>query len=949
MTNLKKSYSVPALAILALAFCIMLLSQGVIAVQKSSVVRDEVRLVGDNVPLPAPAAKRPVHYKLDKSKTAVAIDGKQPEVSRSGRTTTVASAENGGETYATATVIPSVPYSDLGTTVGAAHDYDATLCGSFDGAGDVVYSITPSYDGVMYVSTCGGASPTDVDTKIWVVDAATLTEIACNDDDPDCDTYASTLTAPVVNGSTYYIVVGAYSIGAETAFEIYVDVFAPGTVCEAPIELTLDASTLPAQSVVAIDLNDGICAPDLIGASNALYYNFTSSAAAYYTFSWCDDGTTAPSVVTGIAGPLVCGVGAYGLQYSPGGCQADGSYTLGVVLVTGGTFNFEIFDFCEGLTGTLTIDAVELPLLNDDCADAIDLGVGDIYPGEFVHNVNATMDGPINNFCANDGSTCADVWYTWEADQTGYVVFDMCDYGVSGDNGFDSKMHIYRGDACLDVDPRESDPFGCSDDGCGLFSDGGLIELTCTAGERFLIRLAGWYDPSVGCAESGGMGTGELVIYQDVVSIRPPNDDCDDAVPSTLVSGVTTSEFGDLWYSSWDDCPSAYNDGTYMQMAWNNYHAFELTTCADLQIDFCGTPDQSLGYVRSQFTAWGSFLSIVVYTGCMCSGDFVATPAYLGAWGTAAGSGTCISPIDYTPDGEFNRVWWFASLLPGTYWFEASSWTSGARYPGGYYWTDDYQINFLATEIECAYCEATSNIAFCPPTANGSWMCDFSFADVLKDGDDGPASGATTPNDCHAYEDHTDMVAHVYRGLTYDLFVRMRKLTSPNRNLLTTDDSCTVFIDWNQNSGFAANQLELGERYTIPGTLTPTYFDRSLPITIPLDAAGPGEGATGVTALRVRISVGTPDGTATACGLMPTGEVEDYTVEVSDLECGDFNDPPDGIGPEDITFLRAYYFGYGTAPDYWQRADIDGDGAITIADIIALADAAYRGGTLNCI
>jgi hypothetical protein len=261
-----------------------------------------------------------------------------------------------------------------------------------------------------------------------------------------------------------------------------------------------------------------------------------------------------------------------------------------------------------------------------------------------------------------------------------------------------------------------------------------------------------------------------------------------------------------------------------------------------------------------------------------------------------------------------------------------------------------YVINFLSTQIDCEYCDAANNPAYCPPGAEALWMSDFTFADVFKNADDGPLQStypAYLPNDCNSYEDHTDMVAHVYRGLTYNMVVKMRKLTSP-RHLMTLADSCTVFIDWNQNSGFAANQLELGERYSLPGTLSPVYFDRGVAVTIPMDAMGPLEGATGETVLRVRISDSTA-GAARACGIMPNGEVEDFVVAVTDLECGDFDISGGLPDAADIAFLRAYYFGYGPAPAIWQRADIDGDGVITIADLIALADAAYRGGALNCI
>lgn len=83
------------------------------------------------------------------------------------------------------------------------------------------------------------------------------------------------------------------------------------------------------------------------------------------------------------------------------------------------------------------------------------------------------------------------------------------------------------------------------------------------------------------------------------------------------------------------------------------------------------------------------------------------------------------------------------------------------------------------------------------------------------------------------------------------------------------------------------------------------------------------------------------------CGTPMFGEVEDYVLTVKTLECGDFDIDGD-TDVADITFLTAWYFGTGPAARIWQRGDIDGVGGITIADIIGLADAAYRGGALNC-
>ncbi|MCX6835269.1 MAG: hypothetical protein NTW07_09095 [candidate division Zixibacteria bacterium] len=114
-----------------------------------------------------------------------------------------------------------------------------------------------------------------------------------------------------------------------------------------------------------------------------------------------------------------------------------------------------------------------------------------------------------------------------------------------------------------------------------------------------------------------------------------------------------------------------------------------------------------------------------------------------------------------------------------------------------------------------------------------------------------------------------------------------------------------------------------------------------------MTALAPGSGGSGTTLFRVRLASTGDAGQPMTCGSPMFGEVEDYVLTVKDLECGDFN--IDGnLNGDDIAFLRAWYFGTGPAARIWQRGDIDGDGHIDIADIIGLADAAFRGGALHC-
>jgi hypothetical protein len=117
-------------------------------------------------------------------------------------------SRQGGDTFATAFVIPSLPYFDTGTTTGYTNDYDA-VC-PFDGnAPDVVYSYRPLVDEAISVDLCGSS----YDTKTYIYDD-TFDIVACNDDyydDELCGEYRSKIEhADLAANRTYYIVVDGY-------------------------------------------------------------------------------------------------------------------------------------------------------------------------------------------------------------------------------------------------------------------------------------------------------------------------------------------------------------------------------------------------------------------------------------------------------------------------------------------------------------------------------------------------------------------------------------------------------------------------------------------------------------------------------------------------------------------------------------------------------------------
>jgi hypothetical protein len=115
----------------------------------------------------------------------------------------------GGDTIGLAHVIPSLPYTDSGTTAGYTNDYDAVCPYTGGTAPDVVYMFTPPYFSVVDIDLCGS----NFDTKLYVYDQD-LNLIACNDDfytGPPCGIYVSKLEClPLPGGETYDIVIDGY-------------------------------------------------------------------------------------------------------------------------------------------------------------------------------------------------------------------------------------------------------------------------------------------------------------------------------------------------------------------------------------------------------------------------------------------------------------------------------------------------------------------------------------------------------------------------------------------------------------------------------------------------------------------------------------------------------------------------------------------------------------------
>jgi hypothetical protein len=115
----------------------------------------------------------------------------------------------GGETIASAVVIPALPFTDTGATCDNINDYDEACPYTGSTSADVVYAYTPAANQVATFDLCYS----QYDTKIYIYDSG-MGLVACNDDayfSPPCWTYSSALEdIPLTAGMTYYIVIDGY-------------------------------------------------------------------------------------------------------------------------------------------------------------------------------------------------------------------------------------------------------------------------------------------------------------------------------------------------------------------------------------------------------------------------------------------------------------------------------------------------------------------------------------------------------------------------------------------------------------------------------------------------------------------------------------------------------------------------------------------------------------------
>ncbi len=153
------------------------------------------------------------------------------------------------------------------------------------------------------------------------------------------------------------------------------------------------------------------------------------------------------------------------------------------------------------------------------------------------------------------------------------------------------------------------------------------------------------------------------------------------------------------------------------------------------------------------------------------------------------------------------------------------------------------------------YCDMKGN------NSNDDNITNVTFAGINK----------TSSDTAIGYHNYTDNIANVAKGATESMTVTFQGWSGGNSN------EVYVWIDWNQNGVFT----DVGEKFEGTGTGT----SRNVSITIPSTAN------IGSTRVRVVLGYDANDGND-ACTNIRFGEVEDYTISVSEDNGNNDTTPP---------------------------------------------------------
>ena len=293
-------------------------------------------------------------------------------------------------------------------TASAGSPADPTnICSSPFGKG-VWFSFRAPRDGVLTLNTCGS----DFDTVIGIYTGTcgALTDYSCADDNgPACPGAQASISLPVTENTTFYILVGGYD-GASGNLQFTASISPPpNDQCTNAVALTNGAPYLM-NTAGAAGTNDVPWDGCNYRAGYGVWFTYTPASTGPLTISTSGSAIgTVIEVFTGDCGNLnkvTCGQGQPSFVF-----QATNGVTY-LLYVAGYT---EIHGDDYPAFGPLQIEAAEGSVANDGCNAAVPLTNGIPI---FTDTTTATS--------TNDPLALNGVWYTFTPESNGVVTISTC-------------------------------------------------------------------------------------------------------------------------------------------------------------------------------------------------------------------------------------------------------------------------------------------------------------------------------------------------------------------------------------------------------------------------------------------------------------------------------------------------------------------------------------------
>jgi hypothetical protein len=417
------------------------------------------------------------------------------------------SSRQGGETIATATAIPSLPYSDSGTTDGYVNDYDEVCPYTGSTSPDVVYAYTPAGNQVINIDLCLSS----YDTKLYVYENAHTpgAPYACNDDfhfAAPCYAYSSKIEfLNVTGGNTYYIVVDGYggSSGAYVLDVTAVDDCPPVDCVGTPEVEPNDGPNGDPIAYGSVDCGETICGDFWAdgGTRDTDWYellliedsivSIDLSAGPYDGLIFLIAGDAATILYTGDAGSYCTA------EQIVSDCLPAGTY-----YVWAGPAVFEGVPNPEDYALTVSCEPCTY---TSPCEDAVEMVCGSTYEGDTSDDLNYVGNAAPDNFFFIDNTVPGNI-----------VTFSLC-----GGATWDTYLRLY--DNCP-TDPGAVQ-LAFNDDFCGLQSE---ITYTLDVATYWLV------------VEGFSSGSGAYTLTVSCTTVGP----CDEYVPTAITlpySGTGTN------------------------------------------------------------------------------------------------------------------------------------------------------------------------------------------------------------------------------------------------------------------------------------------------------------------------------------------------------------------------------------------------------------------------